>query len=158
VERINIVGTDEFGNKALGWFDLDAAIRYAQGTEWDGHNTIGVITKSNFIDESLYRTKGGRWVRNRDATRYNSGPDAYEFLTDEEARDWLICSECNDDAIKQYFGELEEERDLGGRPEVGPAFSLRFPTELLTRVDAAAKVKGIGRAQAIRDAVEASLA
>lgn len=44
-----------------------------------------------------------------------------------------------------------------GRPEIGPAFSLRFPADLLAAVDAAARTDGISRAELIRRVVSAHL-
>lgn len=158
MSRINIYRTDEFtGEQALeGWFDMDSAIRFDQDTEWDGNNMIGVITRSQWVDEYLFRTKGGRWVLNHNARRHYNGPDTYKFITDEQARDWLIRSQCNDKAIEEYFGPVEEERGPG-RPEVGPAVNMRFPQDLLDRIDAAAKTDGISRAEKIRRLVAAGL-
>lgn len=45
----------------------------------------------------------------------------------------------------------------GGRPEVGPAFSLRFPPELLAAVDAQAAEEGTSRAVLIRRLVARGL-
>lgn len=45
----------------------------------------------------------------------------------------------------------------GGRPEVGPAFSLRFPPELLAAVDAQAADEGTSRAVLIRRLVARGL-
>lgn len=38
----------------------------------------------------------------------------------------------------------------GGRPAIGPAFSVRLPPGLLARVDAAAAAEGVSRAEWIR--------
>jgi hypothetical protein len=156
--RINVYLYDEFTSERTleGWFDPDSAIRYDQGKRWNGNNNVGVITGSRWVDEYLYRTPGGRWVLNQDAHRENNGPDIYGFIPDDEAHDWLMRSEVNDEAVEQWFGAIEDERGPG-RPEVGPAFSLRFPADLTDRVDAAAKAKGIKRAALIRELVEAGL-
>lgn len=45
-----------------------------------------------------------------------------------------------------------------GRPEVGPAFTVRFPDELLGRIDAAAATAHISRASWLRGAAEERLA
>lgn len=44
-----------------------------------------------------------------------------------------------------------------GRPEVGPAFSVRFPQELLDAVDEQAKAHGVSRAQMLRVYAEAGV-
>jgi len=153
MNRINVYsspGEDDYTAPAkLGWFDPSAAERFDQDTRWDGNNMIGVITGSQWVDEYLYRTRGGRWVRNHDAHRYCNGPDTYEFITDGQARDWLLRSECNDDAVQRFFGEIEEERGPG-RPEIGGAVHVRFGADLLAMVDTYAAQRSISRAEAIR--------
>lgn len=44
-----------------------------------------------------------------------------------------------------------------GRPEIGPAFSVRFPDELLDRIDAVAESTGVSRASWLRGAAEERL-
>jgi hypothetical protein len=48
-------------------------------------------------------------------------------------------------------------RNIGGRPEIGPAFSVRFPAVLLDRVDAAAAAEGRSRAGWLRASAEERL-
>jgi len=152
--RINIyISPDEDGFDAkaelAGWFDPRSAVVFGQDKRWDGNNMVGVITGSQWIDEYLYRTKGGRWVRCNDATRYHNGSCTYEFVTDAQAKDWLLRSECNDEAVAKYFGEIEEERGPG-RPEVGPAIHVRLGDDLLGQLDAYASERGLNRAEAVR--------
>src|SRR5664279_3927290 len=42
--------------------------------------------------------------------------------------------------------DVMDKRNLGGRPEIGPAFSVRFPAALLDQVDTAAAAEGCTRA------------
>jgi hypothetical protein len=155
--RINVYRNDEYDGKTLdGWFDPKTATRYDSGTEWDGNNHISVITGSQWVDEYLYRTKGGRWVLNHDATRYHNGSDDYRFITDEQARDWLLRSRINDTAVEEHFGEIEEERGPG-RPEVGKPINVRLGDDLLARVDAAAAERGKSRADLLRELVAQAL-
>lgn len=44
-----------------------------------------------------------------------------------------------------------------GRPEIGPAFSVRFPPGLLARVDTAATALGVSRAEYLRGLAEKAL-
>ena len=162
--RINIYETDESGERTLaGWFNPAKCEWYEEGHRWDGNNNIGVISGADvrFVDETLYRTPGGRWVRNSDRSRYHNGADHYEFLTDAEARDWLLRSEDNDEAIERYFGEQADESGPAptGRPSMGdaPAITVKVPAELLARIDTAAGRAGIARAEWIRRACEAAL-
>lgn len=156
--RINIYEIDELdGTKTLvGWFDPRRAERFDQDRRWDGNNMIGVITGSQWVDEYLYRTAGGRWVVNNDAHRYCNGPDVYEFITDEQARDWLLRSECNDDVIEKYFGELEDERGPG-RPEIGQEVKVRLGDDQRTQVDELAVAAGVTRAEQLRRLIDAGL-
>lgn len=158
--RINITETDEDGTRLVGWFDPRKAECYDQGERWDGSNMVGVITGSQFLDEYLYRTKSGRWVLNRDATRYYNGQDSYRYITDDQAREWLIRSEVNDEAIARYFGEMPDEpARIGkpGRPTVGDQIKVAFPAELLAQVDAAADTQGVTRSEWVRRACAATL-
>lgn len=153
MSRINIYNTDEYGERTLeGWFDPRKATRYDSDREWDGNNMVSVVTRSQWVDEFLYRTPGGRWVLNHDATRYCNGPDTYSFITPAEAREWLIRSEGNDEAVAQWFGEIEEERGPG-RPEVGKPINVRLGDELLAWVDAEAGRIGKTRSDTLRDLV-----
>jgi len=140
------------GAELLGWFDTSSAEIFEQGKEWNGSNMVGVLTGSEWVDEYLYRTKGGRWVLNKDAHRYMNGPDTYEFITDAEAQDWLLRSEANDEAVTRYFGEIAEEEDrrAPGRPAIGTAVNVRLGDDLLAMVDQYAAERSISRAEAIR--------
>jgi hypothetical protein len=92
-------------------------------------------------------------VLNHDARREYNGPDTYRFVSDTEAHDWLIRSECNDEAIEQYFGEVEEEKGPG-RPAIGEPVNVRLGDALLARVDACARLDGMTRAEWVRRACE----
>ena len=135
----------------LGHFDPDKAERFEEGTRWDGNNTVGVITGSQWTDEYLYHTRGGKWVLNHDAHRDHNGPDTYTFITGEQAHDWLLRSECNDEAVKRFFGPVPEEEDRRpGRPAIGDPINVRLGTELLASVDHYAGKAGVNRAEAVR--------
>lgn len=157
--RINIYTIDEFEDtKTLeGWFDPQKATCYEADRRFDGNNMVSVITGSQWVDEYVYRTAGGRWVLNHDATRDHNGPDTYRFISDDEAREWLIRSERNDAAVKEHFGEIEEERGPG-RPKVGEPINVRLGDDLLARVDAEAERRGKTRAETVRELVAAALA
>src|SRR5678815_1595847 len=155
MSRTNVYAYGEDGTKTLaGWFDPDKADLIKEDRRWDGHNMVSVHTTERYGHQTLYRTSGGRWVLNF-SSQWQGSEDRYEFVTDERARAWLLVNG-SDDVIAHFFGEVEEERGPG-RPEVGPAFSVRFPPELLDRVDQAATVEGISRAEMIRRLVVAGL-
>lgn len=62
--------------------------------------------------------------------------------------------------MSRYWSLDDEEapRNVGGRPEIGPAISIKVPTDILARIDAAATEAGSSRAEWIRQACAAALA
>ncbi len=108
----------------------------------------------------LDRTPGGRWVLHR-WSRWQGRPETHRFLTDDEAREWLLRSEINDGAVERYFGDQGDEAGPAptGRPSMGdaPPITVKVPAELLARIDAAAGRAGIARAEWMRRACEAAL-
>jgi hypothetical protein len=152
--RINI--TDEDGDRT-GHFDPEKSETWQQDKDWDGSNWVGVATGSQWVDEWLHRTAGGKWVLNTDAHRYHSGPNAYRYITGAQAREWLLKNQ-HDDAAERFFGEVPEEEDnRPGRPEIGGRVTTALGAARLAEVDAFAALKGITRAEAIRALVEAGL-
>lgn len=158
--RVNISYTDPDTQETVtGWFDPSSGDSFEEGTEWDGNNHIGVCSgiQASVGGETLWRTAKGRWVLNRDARSYFNGPNAYRFLTDAEAKEWLVRSEVNDEALEKYFGGLEDEAGPG-RPKIGPPISLAFPEKMIADVDARAQELSISRAELVRRYVADGLA
>lgn len=142
-----------------GWFDLDKAEMIQQDTEWDGNNHISVHTRSQWDSQTLYRTAGGRWVLNHSSRRAAWPIPRYEFITDAQAREWLLINH-SDNEIEKYFGKVEEEVGPAptGRPAIGPAINVRLEAGLLAAVDARAEHEGQSRAETIRRLLLAGLA
>lgn len=161
--RVNIYDQDDMGTVTLiGWFnDATCTETVDESTYWDGENHRGVVSGLQVGYEALLRTAKGRWVRHYDARNEFNGPEIYEFLTDEQARTWLMKSNdaASEKVLTQYFGEPEEESgpSKGGRPRVGEPISVAYPEDLLERIDAAAQKAGIKRAAWLRQAAEAAL-
>ncbi|WP_333757978.1 hypothetical protein [Streptomyces sp. ISBFB 2968] len=159
--RISFTDPDT-GN--LSWFDPQAARdAISEGRNWTGENWIGACSGLRTSQAVLYLTKGGRWIENQDATSEFNGADVYRFLTDEQARAWLIKaadarrdSDEAEAALKQHFPDTPDEEgpNLGGRPMVGPKVETRISPETLEKVEAAAKAAGMSRAAWLRTTIE----
>jgi hypothetical protein len=72
--RINITAED---GTLAGHFLPDKAELFTDGKRWNGSNMVGECSGSQWVDEYLYRTAGGKWVLNTDSTRYMGGPDTF---------------------------------------------------------------------------------
>jgi hypothetical protein len=156
MERINITEYDEFdgSSRLVGWFDLDKATRFSEDTDWDGSNYISVNTGDQFEHQTVYRTAQGRWVLRR-WSQWQGRLDQWSYLTDGDAREWLIRNR-EDEAAAKYFGEVEEERGPG-RPAIGSPVQIRFEDDQLIAIDAYAASSSIKRAEAVRRLVAAQL-
>lgn len=126
--RINVYRpADEYedGPVLEGWFDSAKAEVFEEATRWDGQNKVSAVAPI-FHHEALYRTRGGRWVLNH-WSQWQGTTETYTFIDDEQARMWLLkCG--HDDAVKRYFGAIEEERGPG-RPAVGAVLNVRLTEE-----------------------------
>ncbi|MEU3283286.1 hypothetical protein [Streptomyces antibioticus] len=153
----------------LSWFDPAAARdAISEGRTWTGENWVGAISGLQTSRAVLYLTKSGRWIENRDATNEHNGSDVYRFLTDDQARAWLIkAADARRDtdeaeaALKRHFPDTPEEAGpdpKGGRPAIGPTLNVAYPTALVARIDAAAAAAGMSRAAWLRKAAEDALA
>lgn len=166
MQRITIYSqVDEYGEQErLGYFDLDAATHVLEeDTYWDGNNHRGKVSGLQTTRADLYRTSGGRWVEHDDASREFNGPNRWSFLTDDEAREWMIKSGGVDaeEALAKWFPDTPEESGpapQGGRPAIGPTINVAYPRELLDKIEAAADKAGLSRAAWLRKVAEEAVA
>lgn len=124
----------------VGKFDREKAEELYDDRDTNGEGRI------------LLRTASGRLVL-AVVSQWANIPSVY-MVDDEAVIDF--CRANNLD-LPDGAGQALDNLDVGGRPEIGPAFSLRFQPELLTAVDAAAKKDGLSRAEWIRRAVLGTL-
>lgn len=163
MNRITVYSTGLYGQpERLGWFDLDAATHILEeDTRWDGQNMRGVISGMQINRAQLYRTSGGRWVENQDHSPEFNGPDQWRFLTDDEAREWMIKSGDHgaEKALEKWFPDTPDESgpNLGGRPTVGPKVEFRLDEDVLAKVDASAAEEGVKRSEMLRRIVTAAV-
>lgn len=166
MDRVTIYETDEHtGDRVrIGHFDLDAATEILEeDRRWNGQNMIGVVSGMQINRAHLYRTAGGRWVEHQDHRPEFNGPDVWRYLTDDQAREWMLKSgdDAAEAALAKWFPELPAEEGpnpKGGRPAIdGITFPVKFPRPLLERVDAAAKASGLSRTAWLRQVSAAAV-
>jgi hypothetical protein len=163
--RINVYASDdpntepyEIEKQLLGHFDRDKATYFPGETYWDGDNHACVHLRDYSRFQNLYRTAGGRWVIEQ-TSRWQREQTKHWFITDEQAREWLIVNEADEETLERYFGEQPDEEgpNLGGRPEVGPKIEVRLPQDILDQLDARAQAEGVKRAEMVRRLLAAAL-
>ncbi|GGK63569.1 ribbon-helix-helix domain-containing protein [Streptomyces flaveus] len=147
-----------------GWFETDQAkAAYPEAVHeerstarrWRGGRES--ITRA--VRERLLRTAGDRWVletaliRRELADRFPGG-DRHEFLSDDQAAEWLLRNG-HEQVVRQWLSELPGERGPG-RPQIGGRVQVRLG-ELLDDVDRFAAENGYSRAEAVRALVAIGL-
>jgi hypothetical protein len=71
------------------WFETDSTQRFDEATYWDGQNHISCATGGQWEHETLFRTKGGKWVLNAWSQWQGSG-ESWVGINDAEAAQWLV--------------------------------------------------------------------
>jgi hypothetical protein len=119
--------------KAARWSDLDVISNGGSGGAGAG--------------EAVMLTAGGRWVMEH-WTHWQGQSNRYEWITADEAHHWLLRNGANE-AVVEYFSDLPDEVDLGGRPPIGGAAFVRLGDHL-PAIDEFAARAGLKRAAAVR--------
>lgn len=120
--RISIYATDpdQHGMKTVeGWYDPDAVtVDLDEARDFDGHSHIGRSSSMKINRQNLVRTSGGRWVLTTDRRPEFNGPLERVFVTDEQARQWLLVND-HEETAEKWFGPIGDEhaslRTLGER-------------------------------------------
>jgi hypothetical protein len=154
MQRVSVTEANSDGQvRLIGWFDYDKAEAFAEATYWDGSRQASVNTSHwSQGTQMLLRTAQGRWVL---VSQCGGHQDAFCYLSDDQAREWLIRNNRDND-VQRFFDRTEEERGPG-RPEIGEAINVRLGDERLACIDAFAHERGLSRAAALRDLVDAGL-
>lgn len=155
MNRINVYeypAPDDYGTdrKRVGSFDRSKAERWS---DKDDYRDAG--SEGTGAGQAVLRTATGKWVLQH-WTLWQGQEDRHEFITEDQAREWLLRNSF-DTAVEKYMGgeiEIEEDR-RPGRPEIGGETKIRFGDELLDRADQLAEAQGISRAELVRRAVYA---
>lgn len=154
MSRINV--TDDDG-ALVGWFDPDKATGYDERTRWDGNDSVS-LTAGKQHHHYLWRTATGRWVLHS-WSQWVGARDAYKYLTDDQAREWLMRNEYDSAEIEQITGEeIPDEPPVMGRPAIGPQIKIRLDPDVLARIDDLADAAGVTRSAWVRSALEAAVA
>ena len=87
-------------------------------------------------------------------SRWQGHPDTHRFLTDDQARDWLLRNETDDAEIERVTGEVVESERGPGQPRIGTPIKVTLPDEHIEALDAlVASGVASSRSDAIRQAV-----
>ena len=120
MSRINV--TDPETGGLAGWFDGENAKRYPEATRWDGCNNVSVVTGNPYNHQALMRTAQGRWVRNT-WSAWQGAYETHEFITPEEARDWLLLNEYSTQTIAAVTAVAVPD-ESGPSPQPDPVFQV----------------------------------
>ncbi len=84
---------------------------FSEGTEWDGRNTVSLATGDQWVHQTLYRSKKGRWYIETNSQWQGSTPHA-EYIEPFDAARWLLKNNYKAEDIpselSKYVPEIEE--------------------------------------------------
>lgn len=80
-----------------GWLDLDTAKRFKEDKYWDGNNHCSVNTRSQWSQQTMYRTKSGTYVV-YETSQWQGSRDTWTRLSAEEAVAWLLRNDYEPDS------------------------------------------------------------
>lgn len=86
----------------------NATASWEEDTRWDGNNHVSVATGSQWVHQTLYRSRKGRYYLETVSQWQGQLPHA-EWVSPQEAARWLLANgeELPDD-LAQYQDEIEE--------------------------------------------------
>lgn len=79
-------------DEGRGWFNLETAEEFEQGTRWNGSNHISLATGSQWSWETLYKTRLGGWVLEH-SSHMEGAATTYRQLDERRAAEWLLVNE-----------------------------------------------------------------
>ena len=89
------------------WFSKDTADFWKEESDHNGQNWISRATGSQWEHETLYRTKGGRFVLNH-WSNWQGSTETYEEIDNDEAAIWFSKNGLDPhEACVKEFEELE---------------------------------------------------
>lgn len=82
----------------------NACDQWEEGTFWDGNNNISKATGSQWIHQTLYKSRKGRfWLLH--SSQWEGSRDRAEWLDEHEAVRWLLL---NDHKVPEDVAHLAE--------------------------------------------------
>ena len=140
--------------RRVGWFDLDAATAYDEGSWWNAsYGTTISRAPAAPLSKSRYTAPPRAAGSSTGGCSGKRRLDRWSFATDGYACDWLLANG-HDAAAEEYFGPIEPKRGPG-RPPIGRPIQVRLPVGLLARLDTFAGE--LNRAEAVRILLNAGL-
>lgn len=106
--RTAITENGEFTGK---WFDPDKAKIFREDTYHDGSNFISKATGSQWYHENMYLTKSGKYILNS-WSNYQGTTETYELISKEEAAEWFVKNEYDNDHIPEELYYLLENMEV----------------------------------------------
>ena len=80
-----------------GWLDLDTATKFTEENYWDGNNHRSVNTRSQWSQQTLYKTTRGTYVVYQ-TSQWQGSHDTWTRLSVDEAVEWLLRNEYEPDS------------------------------------------------------------
>ena len=72
--------------------DTDNATNsWAEDTSWDGHNRISAVTGSEWIHQTLYLSREGRYYLET-SSQWQGSPPSAEWVNPRTAASWLLAN------------------------------------------------------------------
>ena len=84
------------------WFDSEKAECYKENFYHDGRNFISKATGSQFEHETVYITKGGKFILNG-WSNWQGSVETYKIISKEEAAEWFGKQGFQDSEIPDIF-------------------------------------------------------
>lgn len=89
------------------WFDVSAAKKFEEDTYWNGQNHVSKATLAQWDHETLFRTKGGRWILHW-WSQWEGSRERWDEIDNEAAARWLVANNYDEHpACAVEFAALE---------------------------------------------------
>jgi hypothetical protein len=122
----------------------------SKAEEWSDKDCNGNGSGGVGRGQAVLRTARGRWVLVH-WTHWENETGLCEYIEPEQAEQWLLRHQYDEDAAK-YFGPIAEERGPG-QPPIGDRLAVRLPDDTRAKVKARAIELGTSESAVVRTIV-----